>query len=88
MAVFFIGAYVNPVRNVWVLQAGLVACALVVPLALVCGSIRQIPLGWRLIDCSFGVVGAAPLWFCLRWVRELERSGYPHRHREKNAVAP
>jgi len=88
MAVFFIGAYVNPVRNVWVLQAGLAACVLVVLLALVCGPIRHIPLGWRLIDCSFGVVGAVPLWLCLRWARELERSGYNQHHCGTNAVAP
>jgi hypothetical protein len=88
MAVFFIGAYVNPVRNVWVLQAGLFACALVVPLALVCGHIRQIPMGWRLIDCSFGVFGAVPLWLCLRWARELERSGYNQRHCGTNVASP
>ena len=59
----------------WVLQAGLIACVLVLPLALICGAIRQIPLGWRLIDCSFGVFGAVPLWFCVRWTRQLEASG-------------
>jgi hypothetical protein len=75
IAVFFIGPYVNPVRNIWVLQAGLIACVLVLPLALICGAIRQIPLGWRLIDCSFGVFGAVPLWFCVRWTRQLEASG-------------
>jgi hypothetical protein len=45
IAIFFIGPFVNPVRNVWVLQAGLIACWLVVPLALICGEIRQIPFG-------------------------------------------
>jgi hypothetical protein len=73
LAVFFIGPFLDPVRNVWVLQAGLIACALVVPLALVCGEIRQIPWGWRLIDCSFGVFGAIPLCWCLRLTRMLER---------------
>jgi len=68
MAVFFVGAYVDPVRNVWVLQAGLAACFLVVPLALVCGPIRHIPLGWRLIDCSFGAFGAVPLWVMGYWI--------------------
>ncbi len=77
IAVFFLGAFMNPVRNVWVLQAGLIACLLVVPLALVCGPIRQIPFGWRLIDCSFGVVGAIPLYYCLRLARILENQGYP-----------
>lgn len=72
IAVFFIGPLIKPVRNVWVIQAGLVACILVVPLALICGAVRQIPLGWRFIDCSFGVVGAIPLYYCLRLTKRLE----------------
>jgi hypothetical protein len=71
IAVFFIGPMVNPVRNVWVLWAGLIACAGVIPLALICGAIRGIPFGWRLVDCSFGVFGAMPLVYCLRLVKSL-----------------
>jgi hypothetical protein len=72
IAVFFVGAFIDPVRNTWVLQAGIIACALVIPLALICGAIRQIPIGWRLIDCSFGVLGAVPLFYCLKLTRALE----------------
>jgi hypothetical protein len=72
IAVFFVGPLVDPVRNIWVLRAGLIACALVIPLALVCGEVRGIPFGWRLIDCSFGIVGAVPLWYCLRLSRKLD----------------
>jgi len=71
IAVFFLGPLIDPVRNVWVLRAGLVVCLLVVPLALICGPLRGIPPGWRLIDCSFGIVGAIPLWYCLRLARRL-----------------
>jgi len=78
IAVFFIGVWVDPVRNVWVLWAGLIACVLVVPLALVCGAMRGIPFGWRLIDCSFGVFGSLPLIYCLRVVREMMTE--PQRH--------
>lgn len=74
IALFFIGPFINPARNVWIIQAGLIACALVVPLALICGAIRQIPLGWRLIDCSFGVLGAIPLYCCLRLTKKIEKS--------------
>jgi hypothetical protein len=74
IAVFFIGAFVDPVRNVWILQAGIIACVLVIPLALICGAVRHIPLGWRLIDCSFGVFGVIPLVYCLRLTRTLERA--------------
>jgi hypothetical protein len=71
IAVFFLGPLRDPVRNVWVIQAGMIACALVLPLALICGPIRGIPFGWRLIDCSFGVFGILPLWLCLRDIRVL-----------------
>jgi len=73
IAVFFIGPFIDPLRNVWVLRAGLIACALVIPLALICGAVRQIPIGWRLVDCSFGIIGAIPLCYCLRLTRGLER---------------
>lgn len=72
LAVFFIGPWREPVRNVWVLQAGIIACVLVLPLALICGPLRGIPLYWRLIDCSFGVFGAVPLIYCLRLARRME----------------
>ena len=71
IALFFIGPMIDPVRNVFVLRAGLWACALVLPLALICGPIRGIPVFWRLIDCSFGVLGAPLLWYCLRLTRLL-----------------
>jgi hypothetical protein len=51
----------------------MIACVLVIPLAMICGPIRGIPLYWRLIDCSFGVVGIIPLWFCRRYILELDR---------------
>lgn len=71
IAVFFVGPFIDPVRNLWVLKAGAIACVGVIPLALICGAIREIPFGWRLIDCSFGVVGVLPLWYCLLLVRKM-----------------
>jgi hypothetical protein len=61
IAVAFWGPMKDPVRNVWVVDFGIIACLAVIPLALVCGPIRGIPLYWRLIDCSFGVFGLIPL---------------------------
>ena len=74
IALFFIGPLRDPVRNVWVIDAGLIACAGVIPLALICGGIRGIPFSWRLIDCSFGVLGAVPLWWVRRMIGELEKA--------------
>ncbi len=73
IAIAFIGPYVDPVRNKWVIQFGLIACAGVIPLALIAGAIRGIPLPWRFIDCSFGVFGTIPLLICIRSIHALER---------------
>ena len=76
IAVYFIGPLFNPVKNEWVIHAGLIGCLLVLPLALICGPLRGIPLYWRLIDCSFGVFGAVPLLYCLRLTRLMKTE--PH----------
>lgn len=74
IAVFFIaGPLRDPVANAWVLKVGLLACAAIFPLALICGEVRGIPLQWRLIDCSFGLFGALPLLYCLKLVRQMRQ---------------
>ena len=72
IAVVFIGALRDPVRNVWLFTFGMIACAMIIPYAFVFGGMRGIPIGWRLIDCSFGVFGMIPVWLCRRWAKELE----------------
>jgi len=72
IAVAFIGPWLDPVRNKWFITFGLIACAGVIPLALIAGSIRGIPFYWRLIDCSFGVIGCVPLLLVRRHIRCLE----------------
>lgn len=69
IAIFFIGPLIDPERNRWVLIAGLISCFLVIPLALIAGAVRGIPMSWRLLDCSFGLLGAVPLIYCLRLSR-------------------
>ncbi|MFK3676100.1 hypothetical protein ACI2IP_00125 [Microbacterium sp. NPDC090218] len=74
IAVAFVGPLIDPVRNVWVTVWGLIMCAGIVPLALTAGTIRGLPLGWQLIDISFGVVAAVPLTIALVLTRRLESS--------------
>jgi hypothetical protein len=73
IALAFVGAWRDPVRNRWLFDFGLIACAAVIPWALAFGALRGIPFWWRLVDCSFGVLGAAPLWLARKWAGELER---------------
>ena len=73
IALVFVGALRDPVRNRWLFDFGLIACVLVIPYACIFGGVRGIPIWWRLIDCSFGVFGFIPLWLCRKWAIELER---------------
>jgi len=74
IAIAFIGALRDPIRNRWLFAFGMIACVLVIPYALVFGAIRGIPVYWRLIDGSFGVFGFFPMWLCHRWARQIELS--------------
>jgi hypothetical protein len=73
IAIAFVGALRHPLRNSWMFTVGMIACVLVIPWALLFGELREIPIYWRLIDCSFGVFGFVPNWLAQRWTRELER---------------
>jgi hypothetical protein len=79
IAIAFWGPLKDPVRNIWVIEFGMIACVLVIPLALVCGPIRGIPPMWRVIDCSFGVLGIIPLALAKHYVSahllDLENRG-------------
>ena len=73
IAIAFIGPLRNPVKNIWVLEFGMIACALILPYAFAFCTLRGIPYWWALIDCSFGVFGFIPLWICHRKAKQLER---------------
>ncbi len=72
IAVAFIGPYLNPTKNIWVIQFGMISCIMVIPLALIAGHIREIPMFWRIIDCSFGIFGIIPLYICYKHIKKLE----------------
>ena len=72
IAVAFVGPWRDPVRNKWIITWGLIACASVPLLALIAGPIRGIPLYWRFIDCSFGLICCLPLLAIRRLIAQLE----------------
>ena len=72
LAILFIGPLRDPVRNKWVIEFGIIACFLIIPFAFVAGQFRGIPVMWRLIDCSFGLIGLLPLNICLKKIKQLE----------------
>jgi hypothetical protein len=72
LAILFIGPLRDPVKNKWVIEFGIIACVLIIPFALIAGHFRGMPFWWRLIDCSFGVIGMIPLIICLKHIKKLE----------------
>jgi hypothetical protein len=73
LVILFIGPFRNPVRNKWVIEFAMIACLLIIPFAFLAGHLRGIPVGWRLIDCAFGVVGLIPLSICLLKINFMEK---------------
>lgn len=72
IATAFIGPLKDPVKNIWVLEFGMIACLMVFPLAFIAGAVREIPLYWQFIDCSFGVIGFIPLWLARSYIKKVE----------------
>ncbi len=72
LAILFIGPLRDPVKNKWVIEFGMIACVLVIPLALICGPLRGIPVFWQIIDTSFGIIGIVPLLLVWKWIVRIE----------------
>jgi hypothetical protein len=66
IAIAFFGPLRDPVRNIWVVEFGMIACILIVPWTLIFGALREIPFFWKMIDMSFGIFGFIPLWLIHR----------------------
>lgn len=72
LALLFIGPLKDPVRNKWIIEFGMIACVLIIPFACIAGHYRGIPVWWRLVDCSFGIIGLIPLGICNSRIINIE----------------
>ncbi|MBY0424826.1 MAG: hypothetical protein K2Q22_04240 [Cytophagales bacterium] len=72
IAILFIGILRDPIRNIWVIKFGMIACVAIFPTTFIAGSIRGIPFFWQIIDCSFGVFGGLLLWVIYEKCKQLE----------------
>jgi hypothetical protein len=73
IAIAFFGPYRDPVRNRWVIDFGMIACALVIPYAVILGEVRGIPVFWRFIDTLFGIIGFALLWYVHSELKKIDQ---------------
>lgn len=74
IAIAFFGPYRDPVKNKWVIEFGAIACLLIIPFAFIAGYVRGIPVWWRLVDCSFGILALIPLGICHNKIEAIEKA--------------
>lgn len=74
LAILFAGAIKDPVRNKWIVQCGLIMCALIPVLAGICIPVRGIPFIWFWIDIAFVPAAALPLWIALKDILHAENT--------------
>jgi len=72
LAILFAGAIKDPVRNIWIVQCGLIMCALVPIIPVICIPIRNLPWIWFWMDFAFAPAAALPLWIALRDIKRAE----------------
>ncbi|XVU26134.1 hypothetical protein ACQPZJ_03475 [Actinoplanes sp. CA-054009] len=77
IAIAFWGPWRDPVRNLWVIEWGMICCLAIIPLALIAGPIRELPWWWLLIDMSFGVFGIIPLLVVRRMIKRMATDSAP-----------
>lgn len=75
IAIAFIGPLRDPVKNIWVIEFGMIACMLLIPWGIIFGMVREIPPFWSLIDFSFGVFGFIPLWYVRKSILQMKLAG-------------
>jgi hypothetical protein len=56
-------------QNIWLIEFGMIACICSIPLALIAGPIRGIPLFWQVDDSSIGISGIISLNNCRNCIK-------------------
>jgi hypothetical protein len=75
IAMAFIGPLRDPVKNIWVIEFGMLACLLTFPWILIFVVIRHLPLFWIPVDMIFGTIGLLPLWLARKYTLQRAEMG-------------
>ena len=73
IAIAFIGPLMDPIKNKWVIEWGMIVSALTILIAFIAEPYRQIPLIWSLTDAAIGVGAFILLFITRRWIVEMEK---------------
>lgn len=72
LAILFIGAIRDPVRNVWIVQFGMISAVMVVIAAFIFGHMRGLPPIHYFVDASFGFCAFIPLYLAYRRIKLID----------------
>ncbi len=72
VALAFIGPWRDPVKNIWVIQFGIIVSLLTLPVAFILGYQSEMPIWWSLIDYIFGIISAGLLLYIKHLIDQLE----------------
>ena len=79
-AIFLIGAIKDPVKNIWIIQVFMLACVLAAALPFIAGPFRGVPIFWRCLDGSFGLIGFLVLLMPYRLTKKLAQTKEGNQH--------
>jgi len=72
IAFAFIGPWRDPIKNIWVIDFGIIVSLLILPVAFILGYQSEVPIWWTLIDYTFGIISAALLLYIKHLVNQME----------------
>ena len=72
IAIFIAGAIKDPARNIWIINASLMSCIIMIPFAYLSGHFRGIPSFWVTVDSSFAIAGIIPLLIAKHYINIIK----------------
>jgi hypothetical protein len=72
IALALLGPLRDPVRNIWVLEFLMIAALGILPVSLIGGAVRGLPMWWRIFEIIFIIIAFLPLWRVWTFVKRLE----------------
>lgn len=71
LIIALLGAVRDPVKNVWVIQFGMIGCGLMIPFTFGMGYLRGIPWFWLCLDSMFVWLGFIVLMMAYRGIKKF-----------------
>ncbi len=72
VALAFIGPLRDPIKNIWVIEFGIIVSLLALPVSFILGYQSEIPIWWSLVDYLFAIISTALLLHIKQLIHRME----------------